>query len=58
MNSPFKSESFKSGVNLIDEFSRCNWAFKFNNIVPYTPQKNGVPKRKNHTLKEMTNYDY
>jgi hypothetical protein len=24
-------------------------------IVPYTPQQNGVAKRKNHTLKEMTN---
>lgn len=23
--------------------------------VPYTPQQNGVAKRKNHTLKEMTN---
>jgi transposase InsO family protein len=23
--------------------------------VPYTPQKNGVAKRKNHTLKEMDN---
>ena len=23
--------------------------------VPYTPQKNGVAKRKNHTLKEMAN---
>jgi hypothetical protein len=22
--------------------------------VPYTPQQNGVAKRKNHTLKEMT----
>jgi hypothetical protein len=22
-------------------------------IVPYTPQQNGVAKRKNHTLKEM-----
>ena len=24
-------------------------------IIPYTPQQNGVAKRKNHTLKEMTN---
>jgi len=24
-------------------------------IVPYTPQQNGVAKRKNHTLKEMAN---
>ena len=23
--------------------------------VPYTPQKNGIDKRKNHTLKEMAN---
>eukprot|EP00253_Pinus_taeda_P035350 PITA_35350 len=26
-------------------------------IVPYTPQQNGVVKRKNRTLKEMANYD-
>ena len=25
------------------------------NFVPYTPQKNGVAKRKNHTLKERAN---
>ena len=24
-------------------------------IVPYTPQQNGVAKRKNYTLKEMAN---
>jgi hypothetical protein len=24
-------------------------------IVPYTPQKNGVVERKNHTLKEIPN---
>jgi hypothetical protein len=30
-------------------------AFKMQHIVPYTPQQNGVAKRKNHTLKEMTN---
>jgi hypothetical protein len=23
--------------------------------IPYTPQKNGVVERKNHTLKEMEN---
>ena len=25
--------------------------------VPYTPQQNGVAKRKNHTWKEMEHYD-
>jgi hypothetical protein len=28
---------------------------KMQHTIPYTPQQNGVAKRKNHTLKEMAN---
>eukprot|EP00253_Pinus_taeda_P019350 PITA_19350 len=30
---------------------------KLQHIVPYSPQQNGVAERKNHTLKEMANYE-